>query len=68
MAQAILERLKQDGVNAQTVAKGWILKDELSFDDKRKLASYIYQYGNSTIALTSGAPENLLANSAKILA
>jgi Ca2+-transporting ATPase len=67
MAQAILERLKQNGVDAQTAAKGWTLKDELSFDDKRKLASYVYQYGNSTIALSSGAPENLLANSAKIL-
>jgi len=67
MAQAILERLKFSGVDAQTAAKGWMLKDELSFDDKRKLASYVYQYGNSTIALSSGAPENLLANSSKIL-
>ncbi len=67
MAQAVLERLKIDGVDAATVAKGWVLKDELSFDVKRKLASYIYQYGNSNIALSSGAPENLLANSAKIL-
>ncbi|MGD6934840.1 MAG: cation-translocating P-type ATPase [Candidatus Bathyarchaeia archaeon] len=67
MAQAVLERLKQDGIDAATVAKGWILKDEYSFDVKRKLASYIYQYGNSTIALSSGAPEYLLVNSAKIL-
>ncbi len=67
MAQAVLERLKQDGVNAATVAKGWILRDEYSFDVKRKLASYIYQYGNSNIALSSGAPENLLANASKIL-
>jgi P-type Ca2+ transporter type 2C len=67
MAQAILERLKIDGVDAASVAKGWILKDELTFDVKRKLASYIYQYSNSNIAISSGAPENLLANSAKIL-
>lgn len=67
MAQAVLERLKQDGIDASAVAKGWILKDEYSFDVKRKLASYIYQYGNSSISLSSGAPENLLANSAKIL-
>ncbi|MGD6809619.1 MAG: cation-translocating P-type ATPase [Candidatus Bathyarchaeia archaeon] len=67
MAQAILERLKQDGINAATVTNGWILKDEYSFDVKRKLASYIYQYGNANIALSSGAPENLLANSTKIL-
>jgi Ca2+-transporting ATPase len=67
MAQAVLERLKQDGINAATVSNGWILKDEYSFDVKRKLASYIYQYGKAKIALSSGAPENLLANSSKIL-
>jgi P-type Ca2+ transporter type 2C len=67
MAHAVLERLKIDGVDAAAVAKGWVLKDEYSFDVKRKLASYIYRYGNAEIALSSGAPENLLANSAKIL-
>ncbi len=67
MAQAIEERLKQDGVNAQAVSKDWVLKDELSFDDKRKLASYIYQYGNSQVILSSGAPEKLLENSNRIL-
>jgi len=66
MAQAILERLKQDGID-QNITKDWVLKDELSFDVKRKLASYIYQYGNSLVVLSSGAPEKLLANSTKIL-
>ena len=47
--------------------EGWVLKDELSFDVKRKLASYIYQYGNSKVVLTSGAPEKILAKSTKIL-
>ena len=67
MAQAILGRLRQEGSDVQNLAKDWVLKDELSFDDKRKLASYIYQYGNSLVALSSGAPESLLANSSKIL-
>jgi len=67
MAQATLERLRQDGIDAQSIAKGWVLKDELSFDVKRKMASYIYQYGNSTVVLTSGAPEKILANSTRIL-
>ena len=67
MAQAILERLKQDGINAQKATEGWILKDELSFDVKRKLASYIYQFGKSKVVLTSGASERILANSTKIL-
>ena len=67
MTQAIMERLKQDGTDTQNVTKDWVLKDELSFDVKRKLASYIYQYGNSLVVLSSGAPERILANSTKIL-
>ena len=66
MAQAILERIKQEGID-QNITKDWVLKDELSFDVKRKLASYVYQYGNSLVVLSSGAPEKLLANSTKIL-
>jgi Ca2+-transporting ATPase len=66
MAQAILERIKQEGID-QNITKDWVLKDELSFDVKRKLASYVYQYGNSLVVLSSGAPEKILANSTKIL-
>jgi P-type Ca2+ transporter type 2C len=66
MAQAILERIKQEGID-QNITKDWVLKDELSFDVKRKLASYVYQYSNSLVVLSSGAPEKLLANSTKIL-
>jgi Ca2+-transporting ATPase len=66
MAQAILEWMKQNGVDVQNL-KSWVLKDELSFDNKRKLASYVYQYGNSVCVLSSGAPENVLANSTKLL-
>ncbi len=68
MSQAILQRLNQDGANAQNITKDWVLKDELSFDVKRKMASYIYQYGSSIVVLTSGAPERILANSTRILA
>ena len=67
MPKAILERLKQAGVDAQSLSNGWILKNELSFDVNRKLGSYIYQYGNSTIALSNGAPERILQIATKIL-
>ncbi len=67
MAQAILEWLKEEGIDVQQLTDSWVLKDELSFDDKRKLASYVYQYGNSLIVMSSGAPENILANSTKLL-
>ena len=67
MAQAIMQRLEQDHITLQALSKDWILKDELSFDVKRKLASYVYQFGNSQIALSSGAPEKILQNSDRIL-
>jgi Ca2+-transporting ATPase len=67
MSQAILEAVKENGTDPQKLQQTWVLKDELSFDSQRKLASYIYQVGNSFIMLSSGAPENMLANSAKIL-
>ena len=67
MAQAIMQRLEQDHIDLQALSKDWVLKDELSFDVKRKLASYVYQFGNSQIALSSGAPEKILQNSDRIL-
>lgn len=67
MAQAIQQRLKQDTVDIQALSRDWVLKDELSFDVKRKLATYVYQYGSSQIALSSGAPEKILENSSRIL-
>jgi Ca2+-transporting ATPase len=67
MAQAILEQLRQDAVDTQQLTGSWRLKDELSFDDKRKLASYVYQHGTSLVVLSSGAPENVLANSTRLL-
>ena len=67
MSKAILERLKQGGVDAEALTNGWGLKDELGFDVNRKLASYVYQYGSSTVVLSSGAPERLLENANRIL-
>lgn len=67
MAQAIFEYLKQHGVTLQSIAKDWLLKDELSFDVQHKLATYIYQYGNSQVAFLSGAPEKVLEKSDRIL-
>jgi Ca2+-transporting ATPase len=67
MAQAILEQIRQDEIDVQKMRKEWVLKDELSFDNKRKLASYLYQHGSSLVVLSSGAPESILAKSTKIL-
>jgi Ca2+-transporting ATPase len=67
MSTAILERLKQAGLDTKTLSDGWTLKSELGFDANRKLASYIYQFGSSTIVLSSGAPERILERSTRIL-
>jgi Ca2+-transporting ATPase len=67
MSKAIYERLKQAGVDTESLTSGWVLKSELSFDNQRKLASYVYQYGNSTVVLSSGAPERILAKSNRVL-
>jgi Ca2+-transporting ATPase len=67
MSNAILERLKQAGLDAKSLSDGWVLKSELGFDANRKLASYIYQFGASTVALSSGAPERIIERSTRIL-
>ncbi len=67
MAQAILQSLRESGTDLQKLQQTWVFKDELSFDNNRKLASYVYEFGNSHVVLSSGAPENVLANSAKLL-
>jgi Ca2+-transporting ATPase len=67
MAQAILEQIRQGEIDVEKLRKDWVLKDELSFDSERKLASYVYQYGGSLIVLSSGAPESVLDKSTKTL-
>ena len=67
MAQAILETVRENGTDMQKLQQTWIFKEELGFDNKRKLASYVYQLGDSLVALSSGAPEIVLANSTKLL-
>ena len=67
MSQAIVESLEASGTYITSVGEEWVLKDELSFDSKRKLASFVYEHGKSTVVMSSGAPENVLANSSHIL-
>lgn len=67
MSQAIVENLQAANIDVTKLVESWVLKDELSFDNKRKLASYVYEYEKSLIAMSSGAPENVLANSTRIL-
>ena len=67
ISQAILENLKTSGVDVPSLRESWRLKDEVSFDNKRKLASYVYEHDTSLILMSSGAPEIVVANSTRIL-
>lgn len=67
MSKAILEALKENEVDINRLQQTWVLKDELSFDSKRKLASYIYQNASELTLFSSGAPEILLTNSSAAL-
>jgi Ca2+-transporting ATPase len=67
MSQAIFENLRQNGINIEDLKNTWILLDEKSFDNKKKTATYIYKFEKSVIELFSGAPENILDNSTKLL-
>ena len=67
MSAAILEVFLENGGDLLKQQKTWVFKDELSFDNNRKIASYKYQVGNSPILLSSGAPENFILSSQKLL-
>ncbi len=67
MSKALLEYLLEEKTDLGKLQQTWTLKDELTFDNKRKLGSYIYQVGDLLVIFSSGAPENIVANSSKIL-
>jgi len=81
-AQAILENEKLQNFNPMGAAmmtsaekagldvnelRSYILTDEFSFDNRTKMASYVYELGNSRVIYTAGAPEAIIGKSSKIL-
>jgi Ca2+-transporting ATPase len=67
MGLAILDAAQKAGVEAKELRNNYSLQSEFSFDNKLKLASYIYQHGKSLQLFASGAPEAILERSTKIL-
>jgi Ca2+-transporting ATPase len=47
--------------------KEWTLKDEVTFDNVRKMATYVYEYDMGQKMFSSGAPEVILARSSSVL-
>ncbi|MEM4449121.1 MAG: cation-transporting P-type ATPase [Fervidicoccaceae archaeon] len=63
---AILEVAQNTGINVQEIQSSYTLRDEFSFDNTRKIASYIYEHDNNLYVFSSGAPEAVLERSVKI--
>ncbi|MEM3898792.1 MAG: HAD-IC family P-type ATPase, partial [Candidatus Bathyarchaeia archaeon] len=63
---AILEVAQNTSINVQEIQSGYTLRDEFSFDNTRKIASYIYEHDNNLYVFSSGAPEAVLERSVKI--
>ncbi|OPY34171.1 MAG: Copper-exporting P-type ATPase B [Methanomassiliicoccales archaeon PtaU1.Bin124] len=62
MAEAVLTA---EGVSSPDLS-GWRLKDEISFDNVRKMASYDYETSGGEHLFSSGAPEVVLAKCSSI--
>ena len=66
LQKAILDAAQEAGINVRELQSSYALRDELSFDNTRKMASYIYEYDNTLYIFSSGAPEVILERSLKI--
>ena len=63
---AILGVAEKMGIYVRELLSEYVLTDELSFDNARKTASYIYKHNNDAYVFSSGAPEIILEKSAKM--
>lgn len=66
MGVAVLSQAKDMGVDVGEFGS-YSLVDEFSFDNKTKLASYVYEVGGKNVVYSSGAPEAIMEKSSRIL-
>jgi Ca2+-transporting ATPase len=66
MGAAIIDSAETAGFDVKELGS-YVLTDEFSFDNRTKMASYVYQKGNERIVYSSGAPEAIIGNSSRIL-
>jgi Ca2+-transporting ATPase len=66
MGAALLTAATELGVDLNRLHT-YALTDEFSFDNKTKMASYVYETGADKIIYVSGAPEAVLGTSSQIL-
>jgi Ca2+-transporting ATPase len=66
MGAAIINSAEATGLDVNEL-RGFILADEFSFDNRTKMASYVYEEDDKIIIYSSGAPEAIIEKSSKIL-
>lgn len=66
MGAAVADSATKAGASIPELAK-WSLVNEFSFDNRTKIASYVYRIDGKLRVYTSGAPEAVLARSRKVL-
>jgi Ca2+-transporting ATPase len=66
MGAAIINSAETAGLDMNEL-RSCILTDEFSFDNRTKMASYVYEEGDKKIIYSSGAAEAIIEKSSKIL-
>jgi Ca2+-transporting ATPase len=66
MGAALISSAEKGGLNTKDLSS-YTLVDEFSFDNSTKMASYVYEWGDTKIIYSSGAPEAIIGKSTKIL-
>jgi Ca2+-transporting ATPase len=66
MAAAIISSAENMGLDMNEL-RDYTLIDEFSFDNRAKMASYMYEKGDDKVIYTSGAPEAIMEKSSRIL-
>jgi Ca2+-transporting ATPase len=66
MGMAVFEAAQKVGIDAKALQSSYVLRNEFSFDNKLKMASYIYEQNKDLYLFTSGAPEVVIEKSTAI--
>ncbi len=66
MEAAILKAAQEAGVDTSSLRDSYRIRSEYSFDNKLKLASYLYDHDHTQILITTGAPEAVMERSTRI--
>jgi P-type Ca2+ transporter type 2C len=67
MEAAILKVAQSAGIKPEVLRTEYKLQDEFSFDNKLKIASYLYEHDHILLLVTTGAPEVVIDRSTKIV-